>query len=206
MIRGIRIYVEGGGKGKDSKGLVQKGFRAFFKSAADLARGKQIHFDVIACGSINSTLEDFNIALQTHKDAFNVLLVDSDGPVRVGPREHLRARGGLKLRGSVVDESCHLMVQTVEAWLIADVAALKQFYGQEFSASAIPGNTNVEEINKANLYSSLKAATRRTQKGQYHKVIHGAELLKKVDVAQVRNRAPHCDRLFATIQRKISAR
>lgn len=96
------------------------------------------------------------------------------------------------------------MVQTVEAWLIADVATLKEYYGQKFSTSAIPRNANVEEIDKAKLYSSLKAATRRTQKGEYHKVTHGAELLKRVDVNRVRSRAPHCERLFAMIQRKIS--
>lgn len=84
MIKGIRIYVEGGGKGKDSRGLVKNGFRAFLKSIAELAKKKRIRFDVIACGSINSTVEDFNTALESHSDAFNVLLVDSDGPVRVG--------------------------------------------------------------------------------------------------------------------------
>lgn len=199
----IRVYVEGGGKGKDTRARVKRGFRAFLSDIANVCKTKRVRLHVVACGSIQSSVEDFKLALRTHPDAFNVLLVDSDGPVQVGLVQHLIARVGWNLHGTVAEENCHLMVQVVEAWLVADPAALQHFYGQGFNSNSLPKNPKVEEIDKRTLYSSLKAATRKTQKGEYHKVRHGPELLKRVDVSMVRSAAPHCERLFATLEQKI---
>ena len=203
MTSEIRVYVEGGGRGKDTRGLVKKGFRAFLKDIAERGRPKGVRFDIIACGSIQSTVDDFETALRTHPNAFNVLLVDSDGPVQSGILQHLLSRGGWNLAGIVGEDHCHLMVQVVEAWLVADLAALKQFYGKRFNSNSIPKNPNVEALDKNTLYSSLKAATRMTQKEEYHKTRHGPELLKRVDVSKVRRAAPHCERLLITLEQLI---
>lgn len=203
MASEIRVYVEGGGDGKDTRSLVKKGFRAFLNDIAERGRPKRVRFDVIACGSIQSTVDDFNTALRTHPNAFNVLLVDSDGPVQSSILQHLLARGGWNLSGVVGEDHCHLMVQVVEAWVVADLAALQQFYGQRFNSNSIPKNPNVEGLDRHTLYSSLKAATRLTQKGEYHKTRHGPELLKRVDVAKVRRAAPHCERLLTTLEQEI---
>jgi hypothetical protein len=199
----IRVYVEGGGDGRDTRRLVKTGFRSFLNGIAERGRPKGVRFDIIACGSIQSTVDDFSTALRTHPDAFNVLLVDSDGPVQSGILQHLLARGGWNLSGIVSEDHCHLMVQVVEAWLVADLAALQQFYGQRFNLNSIPKNPNVEELDRNTLYSSLKAATRLTQKGEYHKTRHGPELLKRVDVSKVRHAAPHCERLLTTLEQRI---
>jgi uncharacterized protein DUF4276 len=199
----IRVYVEGGGDGKDTRSLVKKGFRSFLNGIAERGRLKRLKFYIIACGSIQSTIDDFNTALRTHPNAFNVLLVDSDGPVESGVLQHLLARGGSTLAGIVGEDNCHLMVQVVEAWLVADLAALQQFYGQRFNSNSIPKNPNVEELDKNTLYSSLKSATRMTQKGEYHKTRHGPELLKRVDVSKVRRAAPYCERLLSTLEQRI---
>jgi hypothetical protein len=95
------------------------------------------------------------------------------------------------------------MVQTVEAWLVADVDAVSKFYGQGFNANTIPKNPNVEQISKEDLESTLKRATRNTPKGEYHKIKHGPKLLGQVDVSKVRKAAPHCDRLFVTLEGKM---
>lgn len=199
----IRVYVEGGGDGKDTRSLVKRGFRAFLKDIVERGRAKKVRFEIIACGSIQSTVDDFNIALRTHPDAFNVLLVDSDGPVQSGSLRHLLARGGWNLSEIVSEDRCHLMVQVVEAWLVADLPALQQYYGQRFNSTSIPKTPNVEELDRNTLYSSLKAATRLTQKGEYHKTRHGPELLKRVDVFKVRHAAPHCERLLTTLEKRI---
>lgn len=91
------------------------------------------------------------------------------------------------------------MVQMMEAWFLADPEALAVYYGQRFGAQALPGRGNVEQIAKADVERSLKEATRKTQKGEYHKIRHGAELLARIDPAKVRKRAPHCERLLATL-------
>ena len=95
------------------------------------------------------------------------------------------------------------MAQTMEAWLVADRDALGEYYGGGFLDSAIPDNTNVEEIDKATLESALDAATRGTQKGKYRKIQHAADLLARMNPGVVRARAQHCDRLFRTLESLI---
>jgi len=92
------------------------------------------------------------------------------------------------------------MVQTMEAWLIADRDKLAAYYGKEFQVSALPSSsTNVEEVSKENLKKALKRATRKTQKGEYHKTNHGPGILAQVRPDEVARRAPHCRRLFKTL-------
>jgi hypothetical protein len=70
--------------------------------------------------------------------------------------------------------------------------------------SAIPKNRNVESIEKERVESSLKTATGKTQKGEYHKIGHGAKILEVIEPRKVRASAPQCERLFAEIKKHIS--
>jgi len=96
------------------------------------------------------------------------------------------------------------MVQTMEAWLIADREALARFYGREFREGALPQHADVEHIDKSTLVPALQAATRLTSKGEYHKIRHGCVLLAQLESAKVRRAAPHCERLFITLERLLS--
>ena len=96
------------------------------------------------------------------------------------------------------------MVQMMEAWLIADREALVRFYGQGFGENTIPKHSNVEQIDKSTLKLALKAATRNTSKGEYHKIRHGCKLLAQLDSVRVRQAAPHCERLFTILVEKMS--
>ena len=157
---------------------------------------------VVACGSRRSVFDAFGIALKQHHDAFNVLLVDGEGPVTLSPWEHLQARDHWSIQG-IPDNHCHLMVQIMEAWIIADLETLSRFYGQRFNAYSIPGQDDVESISKADLERALIQATRNTQKGEYHKIRHGPKIFALVDVNKIRNRARHCNRMFTTLSNKI---
>jgi hypothetical protein len=142
------------------------------------------------------------IGLRRSPDAFNVLLVDSEGPVSLPPREHLRQQAGWDLT-SLRDDQVHLMAQTVEAWLIADPEALAGYYGRHFHRKVLPGQIDVETIPKEQLLEKLKRATEKTQKGPYAKIRHCADLLSRLDSGRVRQRAKHCDLLFQTLEARI---
>lgn len=193
----IRVYVEGGGDGKDTKAAFRAGFSRF------LNRGLPRNVRIIACGSRNSALADFATALRSHPEAICLLLVDGEGPVEHEPWEHLAARDRWQRPPDAAEEHCHLMVQTVEAWLVADPETLTRFYGQHFQQGALPGRKDVEAVEKADLLTALERATRKTQKGTYHKIHHCAKLLELLDPARVRTRARHCDRLFAALHRLV---
>jgi hypothetical protein len=191
MVKAIRIYIEGGGDGKNTKALIRQGFSQFFKSLGEVAKSKKIKWEIIICGSRNHTLRNFKNALKSHPDAFNVLLVDAEAPVTItSPWGHLKFRDNWDKPLEIDDSHCHLMLQTMEAWLIADIETLKKFYGQDFKENIIPKNSNVETIDKDSLEPSLKTATRNTTKGEYHKINHAFKLLELLDVGKVR-KDPH---------------
>ncbi len=96
------------------------------------------------------------------------------------------------------------MVHMMEAWFFADVETLKNFFGQGFNPNCLPGNQHVEQIAKADLESALKAATKHTAKGEYHKIKHGPKLLKTLSALKVRRAAPHCNRIFTTLEGKLT--
>jgi Domain of unknown function (DUF4276) len=197
------MYVEGGGEGNQTKAAVREGFQRFLQDIVRAARSQKVRWQIVACGPRRAAFENFLLALDTHPDAFNVLLVDSEGLVNHGPKEHLKSRDGWNLP-DISTEHYHLMAQIMEAWLVADRDALNRFYGQRFNANAIPRNPNVEQIGKQDLESALKEATRHTVKGEYHKIHHGPKILSQLDVAKVRRAATHCDRLFTTLADRIN--
>jgi hypothetical protein len=203
VVSEIRIYVEGGGDQRSGKAFVREGFSKFLSSLREMARERHIRWDVVACGSRQSAFDDFEIALRHHRDAFNILLVDAEGPVNRSPWDHLQDRDHWSIQGIPADH-CHLMVQIMEAWIVSDIETLRRFYGQGFNANPIPGQDDVESITKTDLERALIQATRNTQKGEYHKIRHGPKILALVDVSKVRNRARHCDRMFTTLSYKIA--
>lgn len=207
MVKEIKLYVEGGGKhsSKNATIKLQRGFDAFLKELKDLANSKNISFKIIPSGSIEDTYKKFDLSIRKSPQAFNLLLVDADKAVPIGEtarvflqREHKK----WKLK-TVKDEQCHLMVQMMEAWFIADVDSLKNYYGQGFNDKSIPKSANVETIDKMRVETGLKTATKDTTKGEYQKINHGGILLEKIDAKKVRRAAHFCEILFNVIAKEI---
>jgi hypothetical protein len=200
MVEEIRIYIEGGGEGKNTKALLRRGFSSFFKELVQVARSKQINWNITVCGSRNNAFRDFKNALADHPNAVIILLVDSEAPVKQPPWEHLKSRDNWDAPAGVDETHCYLMVQTMEAWFMADIDTLKKFYGQGFKENAIPRKSNVETIEKDLLERSLEAASRDTKsKGEYQKIHHASKLLEMLDVDKVRNASSECNRIFTTL-------
>jgi hypothetical protein len=198
----IRIYVEGGG-GKDSRDQLRRAFSQFLSQPQSAAREREIHWRIVMCGSREDTYRAFMRAVQNRSREQSFLLVDADQPVTGTVREHLsrtEARWDLSF---ATDEQCHLMVQVMESWFLADPPALERFYGQRFGAGQIPKRMNVEEVPKDDVMAALEHASRNTQRGPYHKIHHGAPILESLDPEKVRTRAPHCNRLFETLMEAI---
>ena len=207
MVTAIQIYYEG----DDALG---RGFRKFFASILRAARQRRISFRLVNGGSTESTVSDFLTAVRTNEgdaNTLDILLVDSDGPADSNDPHYDRFRQALQntshwqreRRGVTVQPNqFYWMVQAMEAWLLADRAALRRYYGQRLREGGIPGSeSTVESIGDPVL--ALETATRDTQKRRYHKTQHAPELLESVDVVKVRDNAPACDRLFTALQRVI---
>ena len=94
MVTEIRIYIEGGGDSRSTKDELRGGYRVFLRDIYDLASTKRIRCRIVMCGGRNSAFEDFKTAIQSHPQAFNVLLVDAEAPVVLGPWAHLQQGDG----------------------------------------------------------------------------------------------------------------
>lgn len=201
MVEEIRIYIEGGGESNDTKARLRRGFSSFFKELVQVAQSKKIKWNITLCGSRNNAFRDFKNALAAHPDAFVILLVDSEAPVvKQSPWEHLKSRDNWDAPAGVDETHCYLMVQTMEAWFMADIETLKKFYGQGFKENAIPKKSNVETIEKDLLEPRLKEASRDTKsKGEYQKIQHASKLLEMLEVDKVRKASLECDRIFKTL-------
>jgi len=197
MVREIRLYIEGGGN-SDSRKELRKGFSSFFRDLKAQAENARVSFSLILCGSKNSTYEDFTKALSDHPHAFVALLVDADRPVTQSPWEDLNWDSC-----GTSDDHCHLMVQAMEAWFVADSAKLKDFYGRGFNDGPIPKDTDVERIEKRILKPCLNKATRKTSRKRYSETDHAPKLLALIDAAIVRRASRHCDRLFTTLAQQM---
>jgi hypothetical protein len=201
----IRLYIEGGGDHKDTRIRLRTAFGEFLKEVREKARAKAIRWDIKLCGARGAALHDFALAVKSCPGAFNVLLVDAEGPVTVrSPWEHLRNRKEDQWKNpGAADNQCHLMVQMMEAWLIADREKLAGYYGKGFHGKSLPDNPNVEQIDERALEESLARATRQTTKGLYHKTRHAPDILERIRPEVVRPKASYCDRLFKTLIAEI---
>lgn len=184
------------------KTACRQGFSEFIKNAGFAGRMPRI----VACGSRGDAFDYFKTALAAGQDTV-FLLVDAEGPVRAAatdmkPWQHLKSRDNWDRPKSATDDQCHLMVQVMESWFLADVAALESYFGQHFRRAALPQNPRVEEVSKPDVESGLRQATCRTSKGVYAKGKHSFEVLAALDPFKVRQNSPYANRFLSELKRR----
>ena len=194
MFSEIRVYYEG-------DPLLKPGFHAFFAALRVRARQRRCGFRLIAAKG--TPCQDFQIAIETHRDAWNILLKDSEEPDSGSLSISLCQQNGWDASQS---ESIFWMVEMMESWFDADKDALERFYGSEFRRQALKANPRVEQISKKDLKAGLSAATGNTRKGDYfdHKTTHGTALLEAINPDLVRQAAPNCQSFFRAVLEKLT--
>jgi hypothetical protein len=194
--------MEGGGDGRDTKVSLRQGMEVFLASLKQTVISAGWRWRLIPCGGREQTYRRFHDAWSDGNATIVVLLVDAERPVREEARRHLISYDRWDLPSDTAD-IVHLMVQTMETWIVADREALADYYGQGFHAQALPRAENLEGVEKTRIATALSRATRTTRKGEYHKIRHGGALLARIRPGVVRERCPGCDRLFVEIGRLI---
>jgi len=202
--------VEGGGDTAALKTACREGFTTFI-SRADITKRPR----VVACGSRRNAYESFCTAIANGEEA--ILIVDSEDAVNAQhqqgrpdtwqPWAHLKGRigDGWDKPAGVADTQCHLMVQVMESWFLADWDTLKAFFGQGFKENALPATGNsIEGISKQQVYDALAKATGKCEtKAVYDKGEHSFKLLTKIDPAKVTQTSPWAKRFVDELQKKM---
>lgn len=207
----MKLYVEGGGETSALRTACREGFSLFITKAGVTRRPR-----IVACGSRRDAYESFCIASRSGEEA--MLLVDSEMLVpdvaQQGPQGqwkpwlHLGERDGdgWSAPPGTSDKDCHLMVQIMESWFLADEDVLKKFFGQGFHQRALPSILNgIEAISKQQVYSALNQATRNCRtKSPYGKGEHSFKLLALVAVEKVIDASPWARRFVDTLKEKLN--
>ena len=204
----VKLYVEGGGDTAVLKAACREGFAKFIEKA-----GLNGHMPrIVACGSRRNAYESFCTALALGDSA--MLLIDSEDPVaaiyQFGlpdawlPWQHLAQRPGdhWPRPANATDNTCHLMAQCMEIWLLANGVALKAYFGQGFKETHIPtASSQVETIAKPQVFQALAHATRDCKtKTSYNKGQHSFKLLGLVDPAKVAAASPWANRFTQALR------
>ncbi len=199
----VRVYVEGGGDGRNLRMRCRRALSAFLEKATLAGHMPRI----VASGSRRAAFDDFCAALgASTQDEFIVLLVDSEGPVPAGagPWRHLRERDGWEQPADATDENAHLMVQCMENWFLSDQETLATYFKRGFNANALPGGQHIEEVAKTDVLDGLRNATRQCQSGRYDKGRHSFAILERADAAKILSASPHAQRLVDTLREKAA--
>lgn len=212
----VRLYVEGGGDANGLRTACREGFASFLSKA-----GLKGHMPrIIACGGRENAYDSFCTALKNGERAF--LLVDSEAPVATQagdangqqadllqwlPWAHLKQRIGDEWAQppGASDTDCHLMVQIMESWFLADSTTLAAFFGDGFDQSKLPGtSTGIEAIAKQTVYTALKAATAHCKtKASYGKGEHSFKILAAIDPKKVCATSPWAQRLVEVLKAEM---
>ena len=207
----VKLYVEGGGHAASLRTACRKGFSTFLERAGLKGRMPRI----VACGSRQDAYDAYCTAVGNNEEA--ILLVDSEGPVAEEfergeaaawqPWGHLMQCGGdgWKKPPGVADADCHLMVQCMESWFLADRRAISAFFGQGYRENRLPPAANaIEAVGKERLYRSLADATRDCKsKAQYGKGEHSFKLLVLIDPRKVKDASPWAKRFVDEIEKRM---
>jgi hypothetical protein len=196
------VYVEGGGNSKALRTECRRGFSQFLQKAGFAGRMPRI----TACGGRRDAFDSFRTALENPASGDTcLLLVDSEAPVTVtSPWDHLAHRPGDQWQKppQATDDHCHLMVQCMETWFLADRETMLVFFGQGCLESALPRNANIERVPKDDLYVALENATKDCKtKHTYGKGEHSFQLLALIDPAKVSHASPWAKRFLDTLNR-----
>ncbi|MEY4980498.1 MAG: hypothetical protein RLZZ352_2768 [Pseudomonadota bacterium] len=204
----VKLFVEGGGDTAALKAACREGFTEFITKAGIQKRPR-----VVACGNRRDAYESFCTAIAQGEAA--VLLVDGEAAVAAAhqtgspdqwqPWAHLLERDNWHKPNGSQETDCHLMVQLMESWFLADSTTLKAFFDPGFNANALPAASNrVEGIAKATVYSTLQQATKNCKtKAPYGKGEHSFKLLAKIDPAQVAAASPWAKRFVDELKKKM---
>lgn len=208
----VKLYVEGGGDSAVLKTVCRKGFTTFISRVGIKNRPR-----VVACGSRRNAYESYCTAVANGEEA--ILIIDSEDAVNVQyqqgqadtwlPWAHLKRRpgDGWDKPLNSTDTDCHLMVQVMESWFLADRDALKAFFGQGFEENAWPvANKSIEGIAKEDVYKILAQATSKCKtKSAYGKGEHSFKLLTKIDPAKLTQASPWAKRFVDELRKKMGS-
>ena len=200
------LYLEGGATGPDSKELkirCRKAFRKILERCGYNGQRRMPH--LVACGSRGSAFEGFKAALTAKADDDYVALwIDSEDPLAdiEAAWNHLNIRDNWARPAGAADDQVLFMTTCMETLIIADHAALKEHYGTQLQANALPPLVDLEARQRHDIQNKLAHATRGCTNA-YTKGKRSFEILAKLTPATLETHLPSFVRTRRILNQKL---
>lgn len=199
----VRVVMEGGGDDRSGKTELRASLSAFIKKALGACDMPKI----IAAGGRDMAFKTFKSVANENPDEFIILLVDSEDAVteKDSTWQHLKKRDNWDRPANAADEQAHMMVRCMEAWFLADRAALSAYFDKGFNENALPKTANIEDIERGEAAAVISRAAKETRKKQYSKS-DGLKILGLIDPAKVQHASCHAKAFLNVLKDKCSER
>lgn len=192
-----KLYVEGAGPRRAQQSQCRRAFAKFFESAGVKNRPR-----VEPCGGRQEAFDNFHRAMKSAgADQLPLLLVDAETAVEethtVG--QHLKAHDGWDMPAGATDSHAFLMVQVMETWFLADLAALRRYFRPHFSDAPFRAWPSLEAVPKQTVFEVLEKATANCKQA-YRKGDVAFEILASLDPTSVEAACPHARKLLQRLR------
>ena len=142
------VLLEGGDvESSESLGRCREGFRRLLEKCGFSGRMPRLK----ACGSRQSAYENF-VAIYASQSSLDyiALLIDSEDPVANIDEtwRHLNQRDGWQTPPGAQDDQVLFMVTCMETWIVTDLQALNQHFGNPLQTSALPPMNKLEDRSR----------------------------------------------------------
>ncbi len=127
-----------------------------------------------------------------------LLLVDSEEAFKddTSVWQHLKLRDNWDKPAEASEQHAYLMVQVMETWFLADIEALRAYFGNNLKPDKIPAWTDLESVRKKVVFETLDRATAQCGEKRYAKGKISFELLSSINPQKVADKCPHGKRLL----------
>lgn len=196
----VRIFVEGGSSGPDSRQLAIQS-RAAFRNLLEKCNLPGKITAITTCGSRGNAFRDFKNGLRVCKPGDRVvLLVDSEDPMDDINQtwRHLKIQDNWDRPQNATDEQVLMMTTCMETWIVADRNALREHYGANLRERSLPAPQQLESRNRRDIHEALIKATREC-KNAYQKGKRSFGILAELNPRELRKHLPsfvRCERLL----------
>lgn len=194
------LYIEGG-ESKEDQIRCREAFRRIFEKLGLSQKLPRL----TASGGRGSAFDDFKTAHAGARGGdFVAMLVDSEDPLADLELTwaHLKRRDNWDRPNKAVDEQVLFMTTCMEAWIVADRAALREHYGHRLQESALPPVVDLENRSRHDLHENLAHASRDCSNA-YSKGKRSFEVLAKVDAAVLKQHLPSFVRVDRILKEKL---
>lgn len=191
----IKIYIEGGGEGKDLDIRFREAWSKFFTSAGLSGRmprpvrgkGRRHTYDLFCTAITNQ-----------QKGEFPLLLLDSEDPFDATQSrwKHLERRDRMEQPGNATEEHLYLMAQVMETWILADLESINSYFGDLFNKDKIPAWHDLEAVPKHAIFDALEKATSKCGHRKYSKGKISFEVFAVLKAHKVAEKCPEAKRLL----------